>query len=278
MPIVLELGIVALVIYALVRWGAKLAAGTLGSRQGAYRKIAAKYRGRCEARGLVDPPTVSFTHQGAGVRVGLAPIVPGQPGPPRTRVVVRFARGIPLRLELLPRDRKAPAQQPRGTREVAVGPTDFDRTYLLQANDADIARAVFALEALRDSVEALRRLCPPAGVLLSINPERLLLQVDRNLGGSVPGLDLMVRTGLLVHDWVVSSVAGQIRQGVEVVEVGTADTLSAPPVCEVCGCPIVGEHVACSACGTPCHADCWAYVGRCSTFGCGGTGHVARPS
>jgi len=42
------------------------------------------------------------------------------------------------------------------------------------------------------------------------------------------------------------------------------------PVCQVCG-----EHrpeardVACVECGTVHHQECWEYVGRCSTFGCG---------
>jgi hypothetical protein len=42
--------------------------------------------------------------------------------------------------------------------------------------------------------------------------------------------------------------------------------------CQVCGSPLVGEIVHCRRCRTPHHRECWAYVGRCSTFGCGSEG------
>jgi len=32
-----------------------------------------------------------------------------------------------------------------------------------------------------------------------------------------------------------------------------------------------GEAVACRACGTPAHRDCWEYLGICSLYGCGET-------
>ncbi|HEU5116920.1 MAG TPA: hypothetical protein VFT74_09625, partial [Isosphaeraceae bacterium] len=111
----LKLGLIVLVFYGLVRFGASIAAALSGARHRAYRVLAARYGGRCESRGLVDPPTVSFVHNGSRCRVGLAPVVAGQPSPPRTRVVTRFAQGLPLRLELIPVARPAPPQPPRGT-------------------------------------------------------------------------------------------------------------------------------------------------------------------
>src|SRR5262245_57578989 len=78
-------------------------------RYRAYRTLANQYRGRYESRGLSDPPTVSFFHNGSTVRVGLAPTIAGQPGQiPRTRVVARFAKGLPFRLELAPTCRPSP--------------------------------------------------------------------------------------------------------------------------------------------------------------------------
>ena len=41
--------------------------------------------------------------------------------------------------------------------------------------------------------------------------------------------------------------------------------------CQVCGSELGGNVVKCRRCGTPHHADCWKYTGRCSTFGCGST-------
>jgi len=49
-----------------------------------------------------------------------------------------------------------------------------------------------------------------------------------------------------------------------------------PTACQICGTPIEPPIVWCSSCGTPHHADCWDYLGRCSAYGC--AGDVARTS
>jgi hypothetical protein len=256
-------------IYVAVRLVAGGLARLAGSRYRAYRQLAQRYRGRYENRGMVDPPTVSFSHNGSSVRVGLAPVVQGQPSAPRTRVVVRFGRGVPFRLELMPIGRPAPPQPPKGTRPVATGHAEFDRDYLVRANDPEIAREFLDPEGIRSAVEALKRLAPPAGILLSVNPERLLVQVDRNLGQNLALLDTAVRETLVLHDNLQSSVARRLREGVEIVTAGPAEAEDAGPVeCEVCGDPIGGPHVVCTACRTPFHRDCWTFVGGCSTFGC----------
>lgn len=265
----LYLGVFVLLLYVVVRLAATVMAGLTGARHRSYRQLAARYGGRYENRGLVDPPTVSFAHGGSNVRVGLAPTVAGQPNSPRTRVVARFGRGLPFRLELIPLGRPAPAQAPKGTRPVRSGHPDFDRSYLAQANDPDIAREFLGADHVRGAVEALRRLAPPAGMLLSINPERLLVQVDRNLGHHGSLLDVAVRDALLIHDWLIKSVTTRLAVGIDIVAVGPAATDDAgPPVCEVCGEPIAGGHVVCVTCKTPCHRDCWTFVGGCSIFGC----------
>lgn len=268
---------IVLFLYWVIRGAGVLASTLAGSRHRAYRQLAAKYGGRCESRGLVDPPTVSFAHQGSSCRVGLAPVVAGQPTLPRTRVVARFGKGLPLRMELMPLSRPAPPQPPRGTRPVRLGLPEFDRGYLVQANDADITRELLMGAGVRQAIDELRKLGPPGGMLVSINPERLLVQVDRNLGLQGSALDAAVRHALAVHDWLQTSVSARLAEGVSIVGVGEADASDAgPPRCEVCGDPIGGAHVRCTACKTPCHRDCWTFVGACSTFGC--TSKTCEPS
>ena len=269
-------GLILLFMYLFVRGGARLVSWMSGARHKAYRSLAARYRGRCESRGLVDPPTVSFVHNGSSVRVGLAPVVPGQPSGPRTLVVARFPEGLPLRLELLPASRPKPPQPPRGTRPVSAGIPEFDRSYFIQANDAEIVRELLGPPLVRDAIEAIRKLTPPGGMLLAVNPERLLVQVDRNLGGQTAALEGVVRQALLIHDRLRESVAIRIGDGVAIVVVEERLSLAEGPVlCEVCGDPIDDLHVACELCHTPCHRDCWAFVGGCSTFGCGGKTYKA---
>jgi hypothetical protein len=265
----IAIGIVFLILYGVIRLAARFVAGLTGTRHKAYRLIAARYGGKYESRGLVDPPTVSFAHSGASVRVGLAPVVPGQPASPRTRVVARFGKGIPFRLELMPISRPAPAQPPKGTRPVRSGHPDFDRGFVVQANDADMAREFLRPAEVRQAIEDLRKMAPPSGMLVSINPERILVQVDRNLGAQTILLDSAVKSALRLNEWLQTSVAARLAVGIEIVAAGPASIEDAgPPQCEVCGDPIDGLHVVCTSCKTPFHRDCWTFIGGCSTYGC----------
>lgn len=268
-----------LVLYGVVRLIVALTSGGLGGRYRAYRTLATNYRGRYESRGLVDPPTVSFTHGGSAVRVGLAPVVPGQSNPPRTRIVTRFGEGLPYRLELFPALRPAPAQMARGTRTVRTGDHAFDRDFIARANDPDVTLSLTRDPAVRLVLDHLRKLAPPAGILVAVNPERMLVQVDRDLGATKTGLELAVGLALRLHDRLIDHVASRAAEGIDIVESGSAAPEDAgPATCKVCGESIEGEHVVCTTCRTPHHGDCWSFVGGCSIYGCKGKQSVPTPA
>jgi hypothetical protein len=266
----LAVGIIVLLLYVIVRLMATAGAWVSGNRFRAYRQLATRYQGKYESRGLSDPPTVSFGYNGANVRVGLAPHVAGQPPNPRTRVVARFRQGIPFRLELAPASRPSPAQAPKGTRPIRIGDQEFDRGYVIQANDPEMA-CEFLSPSVRWSVGNIHRLSPPSGMLISINPERLLVQVDRNLGLHPESLLHAVREALVIFDGLQQGVTARLSQGVSIVAVGTADVgENGLPICKVCGEVIAAPAVLCASCRTPHHRDCWDFVGACSIYGCSG--------
>ena len=268
--------LVALFLYGTLRGSVNLSSLLTGGRYGAYRQLATDYGGRYEPRGLSDPPTVSFAWKGSTVRVGLAPVVAGQTNQPRTRVVIRFTQGIPFRLELAPSNRPTPPQPPKGTRAVRVGDSQFDRSYSMQANDPEMARD-FLTAPVRWAVEGLSRLGPSGGILVSINPERMLVQVDRNLGQHIHLLSAAVRESLVIHDGLQAGVMARLAEGVAIVAAGAASSEDAgPPLCKVCGDLIeTAPWVTCATCLTPHHRDCWEFIGACSIFGC--QGKVAHP-
>ena len=271
MPELLVIGVVVLVLYFLVRGGSRLFASLSGRRYRAYRQLAFRYRGRYENRGFSDPPTVSFAYNGSNVRVGLAPLVPGQTHGPRTRVVSRFSKGLPFRMELAPVARALPPQPPRGTRPVRCGDDAFDRFFQIQANDVEMARD-FLSPSVRWSIANLAAYGPAGGMLLSINPERMLVQIDRNLGQNIESLNGAVRESLMILDGLIEGVAKRLSEGVEIVSTG-APTLedAGPPICKVCGDLIQpGPRVICGSCNVPYHRDCWEFIGGCSVFGCSG--------
>ncbi len=265
----LALAFIGLILYLFVRYTVKVVSWISGRRYRAYRVLAQRYRGRYESRGMSDPPTVSFFYNGTTVRVGLAPPIPNQPPQPRTRVVLRFAKGLPFRFDLAPVSRPAPPQTPRGTRPVRTNDTDFDRYFYAHANDADMARDFLSLPC-RHAIGHLTRLGPPGGMLISINPERMLVQVDRNLGVYPDALSAVVKEALVIHDALITGVTHKLAEGVEVFEAADdASEETGPPLCKVCGVLIEeGTRMRCKKCKAPHHIDCWEFIGACSIFGC----------
>lgn len=269
----IALGIILCVLYWGMRLLSRLFALLGGGRHRAYHILAARHRGRVESRGVSDPPTVSFAHKGSNVRVGLAPNAPGQSLGPRFRVVSRFPAGIPFRLELAPRSRAAPNQAPKGTRLVRIRDSQFHRDYVVQANDADIADDWLASNATREAIERLRKLSPPSGMLLSVNPERILVQVDRNLAPQPEALLSAVAEALFLHDRLLECVHRRVAQGIAIINAGPPPPEEAEaPLCKICCGPIEDprRRVVCAVCRTPHHDDCWEFNGGCSVYGCKG--------
>ena len=214
---------------------------------------------------------MSFTYNGSNVRVGLAPQVPGQSsgrGPGSWRGSARGSRSG----WSWPRSAAPPRRsRPRGRGVVRVGDPEFDRGFVVQANDAEMARSFLSAGGPRGGRRTSSGWRRPAGMLVSINPERLLVQVDRNLAAQAESLLFAVHEALIVHDGLQPGVASRLSQGIAIVETGPADPEDAgPPVCKVCGEPIVEPEVVCTTCRTPHHRDCWEFIGSCSIYGCNG--------
>ncbi len=197
----------------------------------------------------------------------------GQPGQlPRTRVVARFSQGIPFRMELAPVTPPAPPQPPKGTRPVKAGDPEFDLGFVVRANDVEMARD-FLSQPNRTTIASLKQVViHPGGMLVSINPERMLVQIDRNLGTNTDSLAWVVKQALSLHDSLIDGVTQRMGQGVAIVDDGEAwQEDQGPATCKVCGEPIdESEIVVCASCNTPHHRDCWEYVGACSIYGCNG--------
>jgi hypothetical protein len=153
---------------------------------------------------------------------------------------------------------------------VKTGDMEFDRGFVVQANDAEMARD-FLNPQVRWALGNLQRLVHPGGMLLSINPERLLVQIDRNLGNSTDALIYAVSESLVIHDGLQVGVRRRMSEGIAIVAANSqGDEETGPPTCKVCGESIDGGSVIlCTSCHTPHHRECWEYVGSCSIYGCG---------
>jgi len=268
--------LVVLAAYGLIRLLAKLGAWAAGARYRGFRRLAARRGGRYETRGLGDSPIVSFPHGEDLVRVGLAPTAGRRPGQTSTRIVVRFRRGVPFRMDLLPLGSPRLRMPTKGTLRVAVGDREFDGAFAVLANDPDMARDVLAPGA-RWAIESLQRLVHPGGLTLAVSPERLLVQIDRDLSDDADALSDGVSEALTIHQALRDGVRKRISEGVTLLEGDDEpDPAEGPPVCKVCGeAADAGAIIVCASCGAPHHRECWEFVGWCSIYGCGGK--VGRP-
>ena len=218
----------------------------------------------------IRPRSVSFIGEPWSA-LDLSPTVPGQPTNPRTRVVARFRRGIPFRLELAPSPARPLPSRPRERAWSRRATRSLIGGFVVQANDAEMARD-FLEPQVRRAIGSLERLVHAGGMLVSINPERLLVQIDRNLGQSTEALIQAVERGPDDPRWSPVRRQSTHERGNRDRRPGrnAADEDAGPPTCKVCGEPIDGGAVVlCSSCNTPHHRDCWEYVGACSIYGCG---------
>ena len=55
-------------------------------------------------------------------------------------------------------------------------------------------------------------------MLVSINPERMLVQIDRNLGSHSESLAWAVQETLALHDALIEGVSRRMKQGIDIVD------------------------------------------------------------
>ncbi len=262
--------ILALVAYLVLKWLFNGIRWLSGSRYRAFHALARLYHGRCETQQLGDRPTVRFPIPGAEVRVGLAPDVPGRPQmPPRTRVIARFENGVPLRLELASFERPAPPQPPKSTSIHDLKTPRLQGRFRVYSNDREMTDALLN-EMTAVHIERLVTRSPRGGFVLSLTPERLLVQIDRSLATETAILMEVVNHSLALADELMRLVADQVSAGILILEEPHRESVEpvGSPTCLVCSEPIVGRAAMCCRCQTPHHPDCWSFVGACSVFGC----------
>jgi hypothetical protein len=103
-----------------------------------------------------------------------------------------------------------------------------------------------------------------APLRLQLTPSRVTIEAERLLDG--PALRAFLEGAGRLLDLLRLSPT---TEGVDILDSTHSAETGRCPVCGVRAEPAV----ACGACHTPHHADCWAYLGRCGIFGCAG-----RPS
>ena len=266
------LGLIVLSLYIFIRLLSTFSAWVSGSRYRAYRHLAAQYRGRYResrsvgpAHGQLHPQWVD--HPGGP---GTHHRRTGRPDPadPR-RDAIRGGDPVPTRTG--PIARPAPPQAPKGTRLVKVGDPAFDRGFLVQANDLEMAVTSSTQRSAPRSATFSEWSMPGESWSRSI-PNGSSSRSIETSAKACNSLSAAVREALIIHDGLLGGVMERMNQGIAIVEQPDAGQEDAgPTICKVCGEAILDDAViVCAACNTPHHRDCWEYVGGCSIYGCSG--------
>ena len=264
------LGLIVLFIYAFIRLLASFSAGWRVPDTGPTASLPADSTAATRAGASATRPRSASSTTGRPSGWAWLPRSPGSPSI-RGRASSRGSGGGSRSASSSPRPRAPPRpRRPRGPGRSGPASPSSTAYFVVQANDPEMARD-FLNPQVRWAIANLQRLVHPGGMLVSINPERLLVQIDRNLGPAPEALIQAVSESLVIHDGLQVGVSRQMTEGISIVDnPELAEEDGGPPICKVCGEAISGGPVVvCSSCRTPHHRECWEYVGACSIYGCG---------
>lgn len=231
----------------------------------AYRRIAARLGGEFHDYAFQGMPKVTFRYKHA--RAMLTIYQAGtEPKTLFTQLTLLVPEGFDHRLEVYRQLFSDDEIRQKGIEDVLIGDAGFDPRYIIKTDSETYARSVLDARR-REIVEGLRAMGAKDYLLISINPERMLVRKTPILA-SPEDLRFFVEMCCEFYDAVEALELAE--SGIELMD----HKIDAPPVCQVCGCDIEGAAVACRRCRTPHHADCWDFNKKCSTFGCGETASV----
>jgi len=149
-----------------------------------------------------------------------------------------------------------------GMQDIEIGNEAFDRDFIVEAFPESHARLIFSKERKNQAVGAVRKL----GTLgshprIRLSAEELELQVEAHFEEVGPYLTLVQAAS----DWLEVLLTVAPIAGIHWLP----EEPGRPGICRICGTGLADRIIACSRCNTPHHQECWEYVGRCSTYGCG---------
>jgi hypothetical protein len=114
-------------------------------------------------------------------------------------------------------------------------------------------------ERALDNFDVIRRLDYSPGCERELKGAEIILRKPSAMQDDAT-MKYFLRLAMSIVDEIVSRGG---TTGVVILQ----NTRAQSGTCQVCGGGLTGRVTACARCATPHHAECWTYVGRCSTYG-----------
>lgn len=218
------------------------------------RLLAEHLGGTLEPRLPFGLPSVDFAVRGHAARMSF-----GTDERFYTALTVRIPESQTGRLSIVPETLGGQFHRLFGVVDVEIGDRRFDAEYIIQSRPELLAQRVFDPSHRDVAMEAVRRLRGLPGIMIRVQNARLELQVGERLMEPRSLLDL-VRSA----DTLVGCLTAVIATGIEWGESGEEPG----GLCPICTTGLSEPLTRCGRCASPHHRECWAYFGRCATYGC----------
>ena len=228
-----------------------------------YLRVAHAYDGQCVTGGIFRRPAVRFTRHGVSVLLDIYS-TGGEHATYYTQLHLGYAERE-LRMEVFPESLVRSLGKLLGTQDIIIGSPQFDRDYIIRGND-ERRIATLLTEPVQVRIDALRVFLWNNDIYVGAKAGTLLIK-KREFIREFSTLNSFVTLGLELYD----EMTGVGAEGIDFVagEESSFSPDSSDTACQICGEAMKSDRVYCRSCKTPHHQDCWAYYGKCSTYGCG---------
>jgi len=266
---VLVVGVVAVGILAVIL---RSAGGYMAATRGvkALRYLSGTLKDCSPIHQEPGLASIEFVRKGIPFRLEIS--YKGRGSYPEVRVAARLPHRGPGTLHILPQNLRVAFLQLFGSQDLIVGNRDFDLKYVVRANPRSLVQILFAPDRRDRLIRSIDRLTDLGAPTIDLNFHTLVIRARQNLA-DVYAVMSVVETAeeILEYLAVLPQESSLAEDGVQIEEVRSSKTGE----CPVCGTFMEKDQVRCELCRTPHHSECWAYMGRCSTYACAGKRSVA---
>jgi hypothetical protein len=235
------------------------------ARRKFFESASRRLQGRHVEAGFLSCERIEFNLSGRPSQIEF--VSPGKNEPGRTTVQVPLGTASPGTLHILPEGFGQSFLKMFGAQDLSVGDPAFDAAYVVKATPESLAARVFSPDRRSRVMTAVRRLSPFSHPTIELTREQLRVQVREELQNE-GGLLALVKTAEEFLEFL------RLEPPVAGIQLGEVTTTRGS-ACPVCGTAMDDLAVRCESCKTPHHAECWKYMGRCSTYACKGMRSVA---
>jgi hypothetical protein len=191
---------------------------------------------------------------------------------PYSKVIVNAGGASPGVLHILEEGFGQSFLKMFGAQDLEIGDRDFDSQYVIKATPAVLATRLFSPERRLEGMRIVRRLRGYSSGTFDLDSQTVTLMVRQYLREESDLMTLITCAKDFASFVLGATPSVEVRRGeivMEEVRVATGGE------CPVCGTAMTAGTVRCELCRTPHHAECWQYMGRCSTYACPGRRSVA---